>query len=43
MATSHGLNGNATLATAEKGKVILEAMVDGVVEFLESFEKLKVE
>ena len=43
MATPHGINGNATLATAEKGKVILEAMVDGVVEFLESFEKLKVE
>ncbi len=43
MATPHGINGNATLASAEKGKVILEAMVDGVVEFLESFEKLKVE
>lgn len=43
MATPHGINGNATLATAEKGKVILEARWTGVVEFLESFEKLKVE
>ncbi len=40
METPKGTNGNSTLATAEKGEVILNAMVDDVVFFLESFAKL---
>lgn len=41
METPHGINGNSTLATAAKGKVILNAMVDGIVEFVEEYKKLK--
>lgn len=37
MLTPHGTNGNSTLATKEKGEVILNAMVDGICEFLEHF------
>jgi creatinine amidohydrolase len=42
METEHGVNGNATLATKEKGEKILHAMVDDIVRFLESFQKLDV-
>ena len=42
METEHGVNGNATLATKEKGEKILHAMVDDIVRFLESFQKLVV-
>lgn len=37
MCTSHGINGNSTLATAEKGEKILEAMVSNICDFLEHF------
>lgn len=40
MDTPHGINGNATLATPQKGKIILDAMVDGIVKFVETFESL---
>lgn len=37
METAHGINGNSTLATAEKGKKILNAMVESICVFLENF------
>jgi len=37
MRTPTGTNGNSTLATQAKGEVILNAMVDGICEFLENF------
>lgn len=37
MTTPHGANGNSTLATREKGEQILNAMVDGICDFLQSF------
>lgn len=37
MDTPCGSNGNSTLATAEKGEKILNAMVDGICTFLDSF------
>lgn len=37
MCTPHGINGNSTLATAEKGEKILYAMVDALEEFLNEF------
>lgn len=37
MCTPHGSNGNSTLATKEKGEKILNAMVDGICVFLDSF------
>ena len=39
MCTPHGINGNSTLATAEKGKAILDAQVSDLVAFLEEFIK----
>ena len=36
MTTPHGANGNSTLATREKGGQILNAMVDGICDFLQS-------
>jgi creatinine amidohydrolase len=39
MNTPRGSNGNSTLATAEKGKTILNAMVDDIILFLEEFSK----
>lgn len=40
MTTPHGINGNSKLATPEKGEYILNAMIDGICEFLRSFEEL---
>lgn len=37
MCTPHGINGNSTLATAEKGEIILNAMVERICNFLENF------
>lgn len=37
MCTPHGTNGNSTLATKEKGEQILEAMVEGICTFLDSY------
>ena len=37
MKTPHGINGNSTLATGEKGEQILLAMVDALEEFLKNF------
>lgn len=37
MITPTGTNGNSTLATAEKGKKVLDAMVDSIAIFLEEF------
>lgn len=37
MVTPHGVDGNSTLATKEKGEQIMNAMVDALVAFLEGF------
>ena len=37
MSTPHGINGNSTLATREKGEQILQAMVDSICGFLAEF------
>ena len=37
MCTPHGTNGNSKLATREKGQQILEAMVEGICTFLDSY------
>lgn len=37
MRTEHGINGDATLATQEKGEIALAAMAADVVRFLENF------
>lgn len=37
MCTPHGINGNSTLATKEKGRKILEAMVEGICTFLDAY------
>jgi creatinine amidohydrolase len=37
LTTPHGVNGDATLATVEKGKVALDAMAQDVINFLEHF------
>ena len=37
MCTPHGTNGNSKLATKEKGQQILEAMVEGICTFLDSY------
>jgi creatinine amidohydrolase len=39
MRTQHGINGDATLATREKGEAALAAMAADVVTFIESFAK----
>lgn len=41
MATPKGTHGNSTLATEEKGEKILNAMVDDLIVFLESFSSLE--
>jgi creatinine amidohydrolase len=40
MNTPHGINGNSTLASAEKGEKILHAMADDIVLFLENFDNI---
>jgi len=42
MSTPSGINGNSTLATAEKGEKILNAMVDDLLIFLEAFSEYRV-
>jgi len=42
MVSKSGVNGNATLATPEKGEKLLQAMTDDIVEFLQYFSKIKV-
>ena len=42
METEHGVNGNAKLATKEKGEAILNAMVDDLLVFLEAFQKFEI-
>lgn len=42
MDTPHGITGNAKLATAEKGKIILDYMAEGLIRFLTEFEKWNV-
>ena len=37
MCTPCGTNGNSKLATKEKGEKILNAMVDGICDFLKEF------
>ena len=37
MVTPCGTNGNSTLATKEKGEIIMHAMLDGICEFLSHF------
>lgn len=41
MTTPHGVNGNSTLATRDKGEKIINAMVDDLVAFLEVFRDYK--
>lgn len=41
MNTPHGVNGNSTLATKEKGKKILEASVKDICTFLDAFTAMK--
>lgn len=41
MTTPHGINGNSTLATKEKGEQIIDAMADDVVTFLEAFREYR--
>lgn len=41
MNTPHGINGNSTLATKEKGQKILEASVNDICTFLDSYIALK--
>lgn len=40
MDTKSGINGNSKLATEEKGKKILNAMAQDVIDFIESYEKI---
>ena len=40
MMTSSGISGDATLATAAKGELMLAAMVQDIVDFLEAFAAL---
>ena len=40
MLTSSGINGDATLATAAKGELILAAMAQDIIDFLEAFAAL---
>ena len=37
MTTAHGVDGDATLATVEKGRAVLDAMARDVLTFLEHF------
>ncbi len=41
MTTPHGINGNSTLATSEKGEKIINAMADDIVAFLEAFKEYR--
>lgn len=41
-ATSHGVNGDPTKATPEKGKAILDNMVDDIVYFIDNFRKFEI-
>lgn len=40
MKTPHGVNGDATLATVEKGEQILAAKAKDIISFVEQFDKL---
>ena len=40
MLTKSGVNGDPTLATREKGELVLTAMAQDIVDFLEEFAKL---
>jgi creatinine amidohydrolase/Fe(II)-dependent formamide hydrolase-like protein len=40
MITSSGINGDARLATAAKGELMLAAMAQDIVDFLEVFAAL---
>ncbi len=40
--TTHGVNGNPTKATAEKGKAILDSMVDDIVFFIDNFRQFEI-
>ncbi len=40
MTTPHGVNGDATLATREKGEKMLSAMTQDIIDFLVEFAKL---
>lgn len=42
MDTPHGIHGNSKLATSEKGKKIMEAKVEDIIKFLESFLEYEV-
>ena len=42
MDSPRGINGDATLANAEKGEKILDAMAQDIIKFVKSFDKLKI-
>ena len=42
MVTKSGVDGNPTLATEEKGKIILEDMVNDLVRFIENFREFEI-
>ncbi len=42
METVHGVNGNPKVATAEKGKAIIEESIETLVKFVESFKKMSI-
>lgn len=42
MDSPHGINGDATLANAEKGEKILDAMAQDIIKFVKSFDELKI-
>ncbi len=42
MITPHGIHGNSTLATVDKGKLIMESKVDDIVRFIENFKRYEV-
>jgi creatinine amidohydrolase len=43
MDSPHGINGDATLATAQKGEKILAAMAADIIRFVESFDRLEIQ
>lgn len=42
MVTKSGVDGNPTLATGEKGKILLDDMVSDLVRFIENFRKFEI-
>lgn len=43
METEHGVNGDPTVSTAEKGKAIMEESIETLARFAESFKKMPID